>query len=176
MYFGTNLIACRCHTSLARRATAIARLPSTFLSLARQWVDIGFAITIATAQPVSLPCRHSRRRLYSRRAQPRWGACAGVLSCAGEPAPASSAASVSQRLLAIAAACSQSPLLAIAATQPSPQLKLTCPLPQGSFSLSLSLSLSPSPPLCRYAGYLPTAASPSLATIKASSSRGGGIT
>ena len=117
LIFGTNLIACRCQCSRARRATAIARSPSTFWSLARHLL------------------RHRRRYcpVGELVLSPPPSESVAVTTAAGEFA--------CQRLLAVAAA---------------------------------GLPSQPSPPLCRYAGYWPTAALPSLATIKASSPRGGG--
>ena len=84
------------------RATAFARPPSTFWSLARHLL-----FAVATARQVSSRCRHFRRLRYRR-----WQACL--------PAPASLASELAyQRLLAVAAACLP--------PQASPPLRLARP-------------------------------------------------
>ena len=104
LVFGTNLIAFRCQCSLAHSATAFARSPSTFWSMARHPLRHRRLFAVATARPVSLRCCHLRRRRYRR-----WRACL--------PAPASLEGKLAcQRLLAVVAACLPS--------QPSPPLRL----------------------------------------------------
>ena len=111
------------------------------------------------------------------------------------PAPASLACELAcQRLLAVAAAClppQASPPLRLARPQlhvagkPAPCCRQAVRPPPPGHPLAMYLEacyslptylppLSPPPSLCRYASYWPTAALPSLATIKASSPRGGG--
>ena len=121
LVFGTNLIACRCQCSPARRPSLARSAPFGCLP------NISFNIAVAIAWLASSRCRYLRRHRYSRRR-------------ARLTAPASSAGELAgQRLLVVAAVGLPS--------QPSPPLRLA--RPQRHVAGKQILLSSPPPPCLR---------------------------